>query len=43
MKFFLDNNISPRECRAIRELEDREENEVVHLRDRFRADTTDEA
>jgi hypothetical protein len=43
MKFFLDNNISPRICRALRELEDREENEVVHLRDRFNANTTDEA
>ena len=42
MKFFLDNNISPRISKALRELEGREENEVVHLRERFPADTTDE-
>jgi hypothetical protein len=42
MKFFLDNNISPRISRALRELEDREENQVVHLRERFTANTTDE-
>jgi hypothetical protein len=43
MKFFLDNNISPRISRALKELEDRDQNEVVHLRERFKADTTDES
>jgi hypothetical protein len=42
MRFFLDNNISPRICRALNELEDRDENQVVHLRDRFSANTIDE-
>jgi hypothetical protein len=42
MRFFLDNNISPRISRALRELEDRDENEVVHLREKFSANTTDE-
>lgn len=41
MRFFLDNNISPRICRALRELEDRDDNEVVHLREKFTANTTD--
>ena len=42
MKFFLDNNSSPRISRALRELEDRDENPVVHLREKFTANTKDE-
>jgi hypothetical protein len=42
VKFFIDNNISPRISRALRELENREENLVVHLKDKFSPTTTDE-
>ena len=42
MRFFLDNNISPRISKAINELENRDENRVVHLKEKFSADTTDE-
>lgn len=40
MKFFFDNNISPRIARALRELVEGE-HEVCHLRDRFKPNSPD--
>ena len=40
MKFFLDNNLPPAIARALNELVG-DEHEVVHLRAKFSADTTD--
>ena len=42
MNFLFDNNLSPRLARALNELEGEHGNEVVHLRDRFDANATDE-
>lgn len=43
MKFFFDNTMSPHLAHAIRELSkyDEEKHEVIHLRDRFKADEDD--
>lgn len=41
MKFFVDNNLPPALSRALHELCKPDGHEVVHLRDRFQADTTD--
>jgi len=41
LKVFLDNNLSPYLARALNELLEPEGDQVVHLADRFRADTED--
>jgi hypothetical protein len=41
-EILFDNDISPRISKALNELENREENEVVHLNEKFSADTSDE-
>ncbi len=43
MKLFLDNNLTPRIAAAIRPLVEPYGHTVVHLRERFPADTSDEA
>ena len=40
MKFFIDNNVAPRLARGFNEFV-KGEHEVVHLREKFRADTPD--
>lgn len=42
MNFFFDNNLSPRLARGLNELEGEHGYEVVHLRDRFNPNTSDE-
>ena len=42
MNFFLDNNLSPRLSRALNELEGENGHTVVHLRERFDRNATDE-
>ena len=41
MKFLVDNNLPPALAHALRELSKPENHEVVHLKDRFRANTSD--
>lgn len=41
MKFFIDNNLPPALAHALRELSKPEYHEVIHLKDRFSADTPD--
>ena len=41
MKFFLDNNLSPRFAQALQALEGEGRNEVVHLRSKFSAAAED--
>jgi hypothetical protein len=41
LKFFLDNNLSPRFAQALYALEGEHSNEVVHLRSKFSADAKD--
>ncbi|MEQ1526471.1 MAG: DUF5615 family PIN-like protein [Gallionella sp.] len=41
MKFLVDNNLPPALAHALRELSKPENHEVVHLKDRFRANTPD--
>ena len=41
MKFLIDNNLPPALAHALRELSKPENHEVLHLKDRFAADTPD--
>jgi len=41
VKFFIDNNLPPALAHALRELSEPEDHEVLHLKDRFAADTVD--
>lgn len=41
MRFLLDNNLPPPLARALHELSKNDGHEVVHLRDKFPADTSD--
>ena len=41
MKFIIDNNLPPALAHALRELSKPENHEVLHLKDRFAADTPD--
>ncbi len=41
MKFFLDNNLSPKLAKSLNALVE-PEHQVIHLKDRFPADTSDE-
>jgi hypothetical protein len=41
LKFFLDNNLSPRFAQALQALEGEGGNEVVHLRSKFSANAED--
>lgn len=41
MKFFVDNNLPPALSRALHELSKHDDHEIIHLRDRFPADTSD--
>lgn len=43
MRFFLDNNLSPRYARALDELEGSRGHEVVHLKSKYDQTTPDEA
>jgi predicted nuclease of predicted toxin-antitoxin system len=42
MNFFIDNNLSPRIARALDVLEGEHGEKVVHLKDKFQQDATDE-
>jgi hypothetical protein len=42
MKFFIDNNLSPRIARALSALEGEHGDTVVHLKEKFAQDATDE-
>lgn len=41
MRFFVDNNISPRLAKALNALEDRDKCEVVHLKEKFDQSVSD--
>lgn len=41
MRFFVDNNISPRIAKALNALEERDRNEVVHLKQKFDQSVSD--
>jgi hypothetical protein len=42
MKFFFDNNLSPRLSRALNELEGQHGHDVIHLKEKFDQKTADE-